>query len=53
MQKLLYTNLMVSTNQKPRADMQTIKRKESKYATKESPTHYKRRAEQKRTTKLS
>ena len=36
MSKMLYTNLMVTTNQKPVTDMQNIKRKESKSITKES-----------------
>ena len=34
--KMLHTNLMVTTNQKPVIDMQIIKRKKSKYVTKES-----------------
>ena len=34
--KILYINLMVITNQKPIIDMQKIKRKQSKYITKES-----------------
>ena len=33
---MLYTNLMVTTDQKPVTDMQKIKRKESKYITKEN-----------------
>ena len=36
MQKMLYTNLMVTANQKQVIDMQRIRRKESKYITKES-----------------
>ena len=35
MQKILYTNLMVTTNQKPAIDMQRINRKEWKYIIKE------------------
>ena len=36
MQKISLTDLMVTTNQKPVADMQKIKSKKSKYITKES-----------------
>lgn len=36
MSRTFYTNLMVTTNQKPVTDMQKIKRKKSKYITKES-----------------
>jgi len=36
MQKVLYINLMVATNQTPVIDMKIIKRKGSKYITKES-----------------
>ena len=36
MWKILYGNLMVTTNQEPVIDIQRIKRKESKYITKES-----------------
>ena len=35
MQKRLYINQMVTTNQKPITDTQKVKRKESKYITKE------------------
>ena len=57
MQKMLFTNLMVTTNQKPVIDMQKIKRKESKYITKEGQQimrqESKRRKEQERTTKTT
>ena len=55
MHKMLYTNLMISTNQKLLIDMQKIKSKESKYITKESQQIMREesngRREQKRTTK--
>ena len=57
MHKMLYVNLMVTTNQKPVIDMQKIKRKESKYITKEGQQimrqESKRRKEQERTTKTT
>jgi len=54
MKKMLYTNLIVTTNQKLLIDMQRIKRKESKYVTKESQQSMKeskRRKDQRKTTK--
>ena len=55
MQKMLYTNLTVTTNQKPVIDMQKIKRKESKYIQRKPTNHdrSKRRKEQERTTKTT
>ena len=55
MQKRLYTNLMVTTNQKLEIDMQRIKRKESKYITKESQQTMKkqRRKDQRKCTKIT
>ena len=55
--KMLCINLMVATNKKPVTGMQKIKRKVSKYATKESKLtvweESKRRKEQRRTTKTT
>ena len=55
MHKMLYINVMVTTNQKPVIDMEKIKRKESKYITKESQQtmreESRRRKEHRRTTK--
>ena len=36
MHKMLFKNIMLTSNQKPVIDMQRIKRKKSKYITKES-----------------
>ena len=54
MQKMLYINLMVTTNQKPVTNMQKIKRKESKDNSIESQQIMKKsksRKDQRRTTK--
>ena len=56
MQKMLCTNLTVTTNQKPATDMQTIKRKESKCITKENQNtrkDSKRKKDQEKTAKQS
>jgi len=53
---MLYTNQIVITNKKPVMDMQRIKRKESKYITKESQQtmkESKRRKDQRKTTKIT
>ena len=52
MQKILYTNLMITTNQKSVIGMQRIKRKESKYITKEANKPCNRTKEEKITEKL-
>jgi len=52
MQKMLYTNLIVITNQKPVIDMQRIKRKESKYITKERQQSIEREQEKKGSEKI-
>ena len=53
MQKMLYTNLKVTTNQKPVIDMQKIKRKESKYTTKECQQTTREEGKRRRTTKTT
>ena len=50
-QKMLYTNLMASTNPKPVTDLQSKKRKKSNYITKMKPTNHKRREQGKKGTK--
>ena len=56
MHKMLFINLMVTTNQKPVINIQKIKRKESKYITKESQQNMKkskRKNNQRKTTKTT
>lgn len=45
MEKMLYTNLMVTTNQKTNIDMQRIRRKKFKYIGKEDHQTMKERQE--------
>ena len=56
MQKMLYTNLMVTIYQKPVTDMEKVKWKESKYITKESQQTVREqsnRGKEQRTTKTN
>ena len=48
---MLYANLVVTTNQKPVIDMQRIKRKESKYVTRETQQTMKEGKRRKETEK--